>query len=68
MFKVTLFSEDLTMNTSKICMLRPNKDGLVGQGVKFERIRRVTGYLVGSLDRFNDGKRAEVKDRVKHLV
>ena len=41
--------------------------GLVGTGVKFERIRRVTGYLVGSLDRFNDAKRAEVQDRVKHL-
>ena len=43
------------------------KDGKVGEGVKFERIRRVTGYLVGSLDRFNDAKRAEVNDRVKHL-
>ncbi len=37
-------------------------------GVKFERIRRVTGYLVGTLDRFNDGKRAEERDRVKHNV
>lgn len=34
--------------------------------VPFERIRRITGYLVGSLDRFNDGKRAEVADRVHH--
>ena len=33
----------------------------------FERIRRITGYLVGTLDRFNNAKRAEVKDRVKHL-
>lgn len=32
-----------------------------------ERIRRITGYLVGTLDRFNDAKRAEVNDRVKHL-
>lgn len=32
----------------------------------FTRIRRITGYLVGSLDRFNDGKRAEERDRVKH--
>lgn len=39
---------------------------LVGTGVAFERIRRITGYLVGTLDRFNDGKRAEEKDRVKH--
>jgi hypothetical protein len=35
--------------------------------VPFERIRRITGYLVGSLDRFNDGKRAEEHDRVKHM-
>ena len=36
--------------------------------VKFERLRRITGYLVGTLDRFNDAKAAEVKDRVKHNV
>ena len=35
-------------------------------GVPFERIRRITGYLVGTLDRFNDAKRAEEHDRVKH--
>ena len=40
---------------------------LVGQGVRFERIRRITGYLVGGLDRFNDAKRVEEKDRVKHM-
>ncbi|MCR4646660.1 MAG: hypothetical protein K5695_14835 [Oscillospiraceae bacterium] len=34
----------------------------------FERIRRITGYLVGSLDRFNDAKRAEESERVKHQV
>ena len=34
--------------------------------VKFERIRRITGYLVGTLDRFNDAKKAEEKARVKH--
>ena len=39
---------------------------MVGEGVKFERIRRITGYLVGTVDRFNDGKRAEERDRVKH--
>ena len=38
----------------------------VGEGVKFERIRRVTGYLSGDVSRFNNGKRAEEKDRVKH--
>lgn len=35
-------------------------------GPPFERLRRITGYLVGTLDRFNDAKRAEEKDRVKH--
>ena len=39
---------------------------LVGEGVGFERIRRITGYLVGTTDRFNDAKRAEVRDRIKH--
>lgn len=34
--------------------------------VPFQRIRRITGYLVGDLGRFNDAKRAEVEDRVKH--
>ena len=36
--------------------------------VPFDRIRRITGYLVGTLDRFNDGKRAEERDRVKHGI
>ena len=36
--------------------------------VPFERIRRITGYLVGTVDRFNDAKRAEVQDRVKHTI
>ena len=43
------------------------RDGkVVGEGVKFDRIRRVTGYLSGDVKRFNNGKRAEEKDRVKH--
>lgn len=38
-----------------------------GEGIRFERIRRITGYLVGDYtSRFNDAKRAEVEDRVKH--
>ena len=36
--------------------------------VPFERIRRITGYLVGDLGRFNDAKLSEVHDRVKHGV
>lgn len=42
------------------------EEKLVGEGVGFERIRRITGYLVGTIDRFNNGKKAEEKDRVKH--
>ena len=38
----------------------------LGQGVGFERIRRITGYLVGTMDKWNDAKRAEERDRVKH--
>ena len=36
--------------------------------IQFARIRRITGYLQGTLDRFNDGKRAEEHDRVKHSI
>lgn len=35
---------------------------------KFERIRRITGYLVGTTERFNDAKRSEEHDRVKHTI
>lgn len=40
----------------------------IGEGVQFERIRRITGYLVGTLDRFNNAKRAEESQRVKHSL
>lgn len=43
-----------------------NTENKVGEGVQFERIRRISGYLVGTLDRWNDAKKAEEKDRVKH--
>ena len=39
---------------------------VVGDGVKFERIRRITGYLVGTIDRWNDAKKSELFDRLKH--
>lgn len=55
--------EDITM-TGKVL---PN-NGQVGENVKFDRIRRITGYLVGTTDRFNNAKRAEEKDRVKHSL
>ena len=42
------------------------KEKVTGEGVGFEQIRRITGYLVGTVERFNNGKRAEERDRVKH--
>ncbi len=39
---------------------------VVGEGIEFDRIRRITGYLVGTVDRFNNAKKAEESDRVKH--
>lgn len=50
-------------DTCPQCGRREDEDG-----TGFERIRRITGYLVGTVDRFNDGKRAEEHDRVKHDV
>lgn len=43
-----------------------NKNERMGKGVRFERIRRITGYLVGTMDKWNDAKKAEERDRVKH--
>ncbi len=45
--------------------MKPEK---MGKGVKFERIRRITGYLVGTTARWNDAKKAEERDRVKHSL
>lgn len=39
-----------------------------GKCVKFDRIRRICGYLVGTLDKWNDAKKAEEKGRVKHGI
>ena len=44
--------------------MKPEK---LGEGVKFERIRRITGYLVGTLEKWNNAKQAEERDRVKHV-
>lgn len=38
----------------------------LGKGVKFERLRRITGYLVSTIDKWNNAKKAEERDRVKH--
>ena len=47
-------------------MTRKNYSEKMGEGVGFERIRRITGYLVGTMDKWNDAKRGEERDRVKH--
>lgn len=59
--KITKIDVDLSRESVK---MRSRK--LRGEGVDFERLRRITGYLVGSLERWNDGKKAEEHDRVKH--
>ena len=48
----------------------PDEYGItpVFEKIPFQRIRRITGYLVGDLGRFNDAKRAELEDRVKHTT
>lgn len=56
------------MNQLNHITYNENGEAMVGEGVGFERIRRITGYLVGTLDRFNNAKRAEERDRVKHDV
>lgn len=43
-----------------------NEETGYGYGINFERLRRITGYLVGSVDRWNNAKFSELKDRVKH--
>lgn len=58
-----LNQEEYTMSVNS----KQSIAGTVGKDVSFERIRRITGYLVGTMDKWNDAKRAEEKDRVKHL-
>ena len=50
-----------------LCNKYNNSEKKLGNGVRFVRIRRITGYLA-AFDDFNDGKRAELRDRVKHSV
>ncbi len=49
-------------------MTTETKEAKLGKGVGFERIRRITGYLVGTMDKWNDAKKAEERDRVKHSL
>lgn len=56
----------MAINVKNLKPAEVDNQELIGVGVGFERIRRITGYLVGTLDRFNNAKRAEERDRVKH--
>lgn len=56
------------MKTEVKNVVTNEREKKVGEGVGFERIRRITGYLVGTVERFNNGKRAEEHDRVKHSL
>lgn len=47
-------------------MAAMNNPSILGKDIRFERIRRITGYLVGTMDKWNDAKKAEEHDRVKH--
>ena len=51
-----------------MAQIETNIEAKNGKGVGFERIRRITGYLVGTMDKWNNAKRAEEHDRVKHQV
>jgi anaerobic ribonucleoside-triphosphate reductase len=53
-------------DTSNINTKHPWEKEL-GEGINFQRIRRITGYLVGSMDTWGSAKQAEEKDRVKHI-
>ena len=48
-------------------MASVQRQSVLGKDVGFERIRRITGYLVGTMDKWNDAKKAEERDRVKHM-
>lgn len=63
-----------TENTAAVCEPKRPRESCdpetqtIGNGVRFQRIRRITGYLVGTIDRFNDAKRSEEHDRVRHGI
>lgn len=48
--------------------MKNNRSEKMGKGIVFERIRRITGYLTGSLSTWNSAKKAEERDRVKHSI
>lgn len=62
---------DITTGTIDIVLTEDGEDvelTLTPDPVRFERIRRITGYLVGDVSRWNNAKQAELKDRVKHRI
>ena len=68
-----LTAEQYPDETIKSLTISPDEEGTVSldaevQPIQFQRIRRITGYLVGTLDRFNNAKRAEESQRVKHNI
>lgn len=70
---IAMMEQEEGRNVVEISIRRtenPDEYGItpVFERVPFQRIRRITGYLVGTLDRFNNAKRAEVEDRVKHTT
>lgn len=56
------------MTTKQEAGITGTEEIMVGEGREFERIRRITGYLVGTMDRWNNAKQSEEKDRVKHSL
>lgn len=46
--------------------LSQNENNIYGEGIGFQRLRRITGYLVGDVSRWNNGKKAELNDREHH--
>ena len=60
------FDKVLAEQERMIAAKAEESKGEVGRHVPFERTRRITGYLVGGLHRFNNAKRCEERDRMKH--
>ena len=54
------------MKNEKVVNEEVKKERMTGEGVGFESIRRITGYLVGTTNRWNNAKLAELNDRVTH--
>lgn len=49
-----------------VCNMYESNVYVLGKGIMFDRVRRITGYLTGNLNTWNNAKKDEEKDRVKH--